>query len=439
MMNMDAIKKAVAEAAAACGAEGYEININTAVSAGAEALQQEISSVSYNRSGSMTVRCVKLGKSGYASSELVTPEEAASLVQRACANALVVDDEDAVPLFEGSASYHPVDETFPPLPSADEMKQHTLQIQSKAYAASDKVIDGTQSFTSCQSSERAFINSAGVDLHYADALVYHGLAAAVRDGEESADEYAMGEISKKSVDEIVSKAVTGALSQLGAQSIPSGKYNIIMDSGCMQMMLATFSSVFSARSAFLKTTLLAGREGEKIASDILTLTDDPFHPKKYGHCPFDAEGVAVYKKNVIEKGVLNTLLYNRMFGKLFGKESTGNAASAKEIAPRGLYIQPGELTKEQLLEKLGNGLYITELKGMHAGANVQSGDFSLEAAGFLVEGGKKVSPVKNFTLADNFYTLLKKVDALSDEEEFRLGSPFGSPEVLFTEIAVAGK
>lgn len=439
MMNNEAIQNAVAAAAAACGAEGYEINISADVSAGAEALQQEISSVTYNRSGSMTVRCVKGGKSGYASSELVTPEEAAALVERACANAQVVDDEDAVPLFEGSASYRTVTDEIPQLPSAEEMKAHTLELQSKAYAASDKIIDGTQSFTSCLSSERAFINSAGVSLHHTDALVYHGVAAAVKDGEESADEYAMCDMAKKTVDEVVAKAVGGALSQLGAQSVPSGKYNVVMDSGCMQMMLATFSSVFSARSAFLKTTLLAGREGEKIASDILTITDDPFHPEKYGHCPFDAEGVAVYEKNVIENGVLKTLLYNRMYGKLFGKESTGNAASAKEISPKGLYIQPGQLTREQLLEKLGDGLYITELKGMHAGANVQSGDFSLEAAGFLVSGGKKAGPVKNFTLADNFYSLLKKVDAISNEAEFRLGSPFGSPEVLFTDIAVSGK
>ncbi|WP_455663059.1 PmbA/TldA family metallopeptidase, partial [Pradoshia sp.] len=79
--------------------KGYEIDIDSSVSAGAEALKDEISAVSYSRTDSMTVRCVKNGKSGYASSELVTPEAAAELVRRACENALVVDDEDEVPLF----------------------------------------------------------------------------------------------------------------------------------------------------------------------------------------------------------------------------------------------------------------------------------------------------------------------------------------------------
>ncbi len=439
MMNLDAIKNAVAAAAAANKAEGYEISVETSVSAGAEALQHEIASVTYSRSSDIVVRCVVGGKSGYASSEIISADEAASLVERACANAQIVDDADAVPLFEGSAHYETINDEVPQLPSAEEMKAHSLEIQEKAYAASDKVIDGTQAFTSAQAAEKAFINSAGVDLHYEEALVYHGLAAAVRDGEEAENEYAMAAINKKTVDELVDKAVSGALIMLGAKSVPSGKYNVIMDSTCMQMMLAVFSSVFSARSAFLKTTLLAGKEGEKIASDIVTITDDPFHPKKFGHCPFDAEGVAVQTKNIVENGVLNTLLYNRMYAKLLGKESTGNASSAKDIAPKGLYIQPGNYSKDALLEHLGDGLYITELKGMHAGANVQSGDFSLEAAGFLVQGGKKVSPAKNFTIADNFYNVLKKVDAISDEVEFRLGSPFGSPEVLFTDISVSGK
>ncbi len=438
-MNNLEIKKAVAEAALACGAEGYELSVEAAVSAGAEALKDEISSVTYSRTGSMTVRCVKNGKSGYASSELVTPEAAAELVYRACENALVVDDPDEVPLFEGSKEYTIIEEAPVVIPSAEELIEHTLELQKKTYALSDKVVDGTQSFTSCASEEDIFINSAGVDLSYESAIVYHGVAAAVKDGDEAEEDYEVSLIGKKTADELTKEAVETALSKLGAESVDSGKYNIIMDKGTMRNILAVYSSVFSARSAFLKTTLLAGKEGEKVASDILTITDDPFHPAKFGHCPFDAEGVAVYSKNVIENGVLKTLLYNRMYAKIFGKETTGNASSAKNISPKGLYIAPGDLTSDELLAKLDNGIYITELKGLHAGANTQSGDFSLEAAGFLVENGKKTKPIKNFTIADNFFSIIKKVAALSNEVDFGTGSSFGAPEVMFTDIAVSGK
>lgn len=439
MLNIEDIKKAVAESAEKYGAEGYEISIDSATSAGAEALKDEISTVSYSKSGSIDVRCVKGGKSGYASSELVSAEEAAELVRRACENALIVDDEDEVPLFPGSEKYTEVEKENVVLPSAEEMKEHTMALQTKTYAASDKIVDGTQCFTGCSASESAFLNSAGLSLTYESAIVYHGVYAAVKDGEEASEDYETAILGKESDDETVKRAVDTALSKLGASPVESGKYNIILDASTMRNLLSVYSSVFSARSAYLKTTLLAGKEGEKIASDILTVCDDPFHPAKFGKCPFDGEGVAVYKKNVIENGVLKTLLYNRMYAKKLGKETTGNASGAKGISPKGLYIEPGKYTSEALLMKLGNGLYITTLKGLHAGANVQSGDFSLEAEGFLVENGEKVRPVKNITVADNFYSIIKKVAALSDKVDFGTTGRVGAPEVMFTDVAVSGK
>ena len=438
-MNMDLIRNAVAEAAKQFGAEEYELTITDKENTGVEALKKEISSVSYSRSGSMVVRCVVGGKSGYAASELVTPEAAAQIVETACDNATIVDDADQVGLFPGSDHYETSTDAAIELPDTDSLKDRALQLQELAYAASDKIIDGTQSFVSGMNIVQDVMNSAGLQLHYETGLVYQGLMAAVKSGEEAADDFCLTDISKKSVQETVDKAVSGALSKLGADTVPSGKYNIIMDSSTVESLLHTYASVFSARSAYMKTSLLAGKEGEMIASENVTLIDDPFYPEKFGHCPFDGEGVAVYTKNVIENGRLNTLLYNRMYAKLLGKETTGNAADATHIEPKGLYFAPGTLTNAELLKKLGDGLYLTSLQGLHAGANIQSGDFSLQADGFLVKDGVKVSPIKNFTVADNFYQLLKKVDAISSEVKFGMGSDFGSPEILFTDVAVSGK
>ena len=246
-------------------------------------------------------------------------------------------------------------------------------------------------------------------------------------------------MSKKTVEETAQKAVSGALSKLGADTVPSGKYNIIMDSDTICSLMERYASVFSARSAYMKTTLLAGMEGQMVGSEKLTLIDDPFYPEKFGHCPFDGEGVAVSTKKVIENGRLNTLLYNRMYAKLLGRETTGNASSATGIEPKGLYIAPGELSNEELLKKLGDGLYLTSLQGLHAGANVQSGDFSLQADGFLVKDGVKAAPVKNFTVAGNFFQILKQVTDMSSQVKFGVGSDYGAPDVLFSGLAISGK
>ena len=439
MANMEMIKNAVAAAAKQFGAEEYELTVTDRENTGVEALKKEITGVSYSRSGSMVVRCVVGGKSGYAISELVTPEAAAQIVETACDNAGIVDDADQVGLFPGSEHYEVSRDTAVDLPDTEALKERALKLQELAYAASDKIIDGTQSFVSGMNIRQDVMNSAGLELHYETGLVYQGISAAVKDGEEAADEFALTDITKKTVEETVDKAVTGALSKLGADTVPSGRYNIIMDSPTVCSLLQTYAGVFSARSAYLKTTLLAGKEGETVASENVTLIDDPFHPEKFGHCPFDGEGVAVYTKNVIENGVLKTLLYNRTYAKLLGRETTGNAADAKSIEPKGLYFAPGALSNEELLKRLGDGLYLTSLQGLHAGANVQSGDFSLQADGFLVQGGVKTAPIKNFTVADNFFRLLKKIDAVSGEVKFGVGSDYGSPEILFTDIAVSGK
>jgi PmbA protein len=128
-----------------------------------------------------------------------------------------------------------------------------------------------------------------------------------------------------------------------------------------------------------------------------------------------------------------------MYARLLGRETTGNAANATHIEPKGFYFAPGALSNAELMKKLGDGLYLTSLQGLHAGANVQSGDFSLQADGFLVEKGVKTAPVKNFTVAGNFFQLLKQVTAVSDEVKFGVGSDYGAPDVLLSGMAISGK
>ena len=90
----------------------------------------------------------------------------------------------------------------------------------------------------------------------------------------------------------------------------------------------------------------------------------------------------------------------------------------------------------------GDGIYITDLKGLHAGANAVTGDFSIESAGFRIENGKLAGAVKSFTVAGNFYELLQGIDALSDRVVLSgsgVSGGFGAPDVLVKNMSVAGK
>jgi PmbA protein len=112
------------------------------------------------------------------------------------------------------------------------------------------------------------------------------------------------------------------------------------------------------------------------------------------------------------------------------------------ISPYNFSICEGEYSEDALLERLGEGIYITELKGLHAGADASTGDFSIESEGFAVRGGKKAEPVRSFTVAGNFFELLMNIDSLSDKVKWAIPTDFcifGSPDVLIKDISVAGK
>ena len=163
--------------------------------------------------------------------------------------------------------------------------------------------------------------------------------------------------------------------------------------------------------------------------------------------PFDGEGVATRRRAVIENGVLKTLLYDLTTAKKAGVESTGNGqkggySSPVAIAPYSFSIEAGDASFDEMLAKVGNGIYITECKGFHAGSDAVTGDFSIESAGFRVRDGKRAEPIKSFTVAGNFFDLLKEIDTLGNE--VRWGMPwgftiFGSPDVLVKDMSIAGK
>ena len=130
-----------------------------------------------------------------------------------------------------------------------------------------------------------------------------------------------------------------------------------------------------------------------------------------------------------------------------GVKTTGNAYKASykskvSIAPFAFYIKPSDVSFDEVIDKTQNGVYITELNGMHAGANFVTGDFSLSASGFLIEDGKLTKPVKEITVAGNFFTMLKQIECVGSDFRFSMpsgSSQFGSPSVCVGTMAISGK
>ena len=445
-MDFNAFKATVIEKCAQMGIEDYELYYQSAQSTSISAFQHEINQFTGSIEGGVCFRCIYGGKMGYASTEALTPEQAQRVVEKAVDNASNLEAEEQVFLCEGGQEYEPLEARAYEMPATEEIVAAVLATQEKLYAADPRAIDGCQTQGVAESSEIAIYNSKGLDLQSKTNLAGLVVAAVVSDGKEMANDYQikLGKLADIDTDGLTHKAVKTALGKLGGDVAPTGQYRVVFDPEAMSDLLQTFASIFSSEVAQKGLSKLAGKDGEMIASNVVTLVDDPFHPQAPTHRNFDAEGSPAHKKNLIENGVFQTLLYNLKTAAVAGKKTTGNAskagyAGAVAISPFTMYLAPGDMTEEELLAKAGNGVYINALSGLHAGANAVTGDFSLQSAGFMIENGKKTTAVKSFTVAGNFYDLLKNITAVASNLELPGMARFGAPSVLVEGLSIAGK
>ena len=447
-MNFDVLKNTLVAALSEIGITEYEIYYMSDESTSVDTLNKEVNSFSSSSSGGLCLRVAVDGKMGYASTELMTETEMKELPLRAKANAYATEKPDTVGIFAGSPSYEELKMPKIELLSAAELKAYAIKTGEALFAKDPAVKEGTSSSAVSAGTTVRLFNSHGVDLSLecgANLLV--GEAVVCVDGENQVDYSFKSLEGDQTVTEVVDEAVSEALAKIGAGSVPSGKYNVVFSGDKMRSLLSVFSNAFSAKAVIDGMSRLKGLEGEKIASDIVTITDDPQREGNAVGTNFDAEGVATHRKSVVDAGVLKTFLHNRETALAMGRETTANASKAGYSSPIGVRpysfaIEPGDKTQDELFALAGDGIFITEINGLHAGANPVSGDFSLQSAGFMIRGGKKCEAVKSFTIAGNFFDLLKNIAALGNKLERGVTTGFTgfcSPDVFVPDMSIAGK
>ena len=440
------IKAVLFEEARAAGLSEFDVYFTQGSNVSAEAQNREVGALTSGTAGGVCFRCAVNGKLGAASSQCVEEREVRSLVRRAMENAAVTDDDEPPIFFAGAdpADYRQVDVTPPLMPTVGELREVAMALQEQLYAASPLMCDGTSTEAGAGVREISLANSHGVMLSHRAGMQYAVAEAVVREGEEPSFGFATAPVA--AAGDLAARATREALARLGATRVPTGTYDVIFSAKQMRALLGAFCGIFSGKAALLGLSLLAGKEGSAVAAPCLTLIDDPFYKENPMQRPFDAEGVPTSEKKLIQNGVLNTLLYDLTNARKAGCGSTGNAsrpspADPVTISPYCLRVAPGEYSPDALLQRLGDGLYITELKGLHAGADAVTGDVSIESAGFLVKDGKRAGPVRGFTVAGNFFKLLFAVDGVADNVEMGLPATcvMAAPDVLVRGISVAGE
>lgn len=449
-MNYQEFKQAVITYAASNNINDYELYYTKSDETSVEIFQTEVKGFSSSNSLGVCFRCIVNGQTGYASTENMNEEEAESIVLRAIENALVLESDAPSFIHKQGDTYLTYEKESGETPSAANLVDFALDLQKEIYAQDERVVDGTQAVAGFASFEKALYNSNGIDLADGAALNYAYALAIVSDGQEmySGMEIASSKTTDINKTDVAKEAVKEAVETIGYTSVDSGAYTVVFSNKVMISLLGVYSSIFSAEAAQKGLSLLKDKEGEIIASDILTLTDDPLYKDALVKATFDDEGAATYAKNIIENGKFTTFLHNLATAAKAGVKTTGNGYKGSYSSPVGInhysfYINPVKGSLEDLFAEAGNGIYITSVEGLHAGADPISGDFSLSSSGFRIEDGKKTTPVKGITISGNFLELMKDISSIGEDLKFSPGSfsahRCGSPSVLVKGINIAGK
>lgn len=235
------------------------------------------------------------------------------------------------------------------------------------------------------------------------------------------------------------KAASKAVRMLGAKHAETQKATIVLDPYVTTNFLGVLASAFSAEAVQKGKSFFAGKVNTQICSSLVQIIDDGALKGKVGSSPFDGEGVAMGRTELVKDGILKGYLHNTYTANKDGTNSTGNAIRSfkgtPEVGITNLYIDAGKVTLEQLLSEIDQGFYITEVMGMHT-ANPISGDFSVGASGLFIENGKLTSAFRGAAIAGNLINLFKHIDCIADDLTFFVGR--GAPTIRIAEMTISG-
>ena len=429
-MTYEAYRDALLRIALEKGCEAAEVYAQEGSEFSVEVMEQQIDSYTVSRSLGLSIRVCLEGKNGYAYTELMEQPEV--LVERVMDNARANESTYVHPM-QGACACPAVTLPENPLAALTDARRIDLamELERRALAADPRCVRVAGNQVAFAQGKTYIANTLGYTspVLQEDGKLQDGFA--FRWGGEVFD-----------LEGCAREAAADGGRKFGAATIPSGRYPVLLEKHAAADLLRGFFSLFSGESAQKGLSLLAGKEGQVIAAPCVSIADDPLlecNPR-----PFDDEGVPSVRTAVVEQGVLRTLLHNLKTAAKAGCASTSNsgrssAAAPVGVAPSNFFILPGGQSYEQLLEELGDGLVIRDVSGLHAGLDPISGDFSLLAAGWLQKDGK-LQPVEQITVAGNFFTLLKEVEAVGSDLWLGIpqGAVVGSPSLRVKGLMVSG-
>ena len=427
------------------GIEEVELSISTSSELSFSLFHGEIDNYSSSNTTSYLARGIYKGKLGAIISDVYDKTSPEIFVNEIINNAKFIENDDPVFIFKGSPKYNKIN-TF-----NKDLEGFSIDIKlKKLHELEQKILKGDKRIVEVEGvsyeesfSSNTIINSHGLKLTQKNNyFFYYGGAVAKENGQTKTggEIYFNNDFSKFDVDALANKIVKNAVNQLGGEAPKSDTYKAVLAPEVVKSLLGAYISSAIAEDVQKNSSLFIGKLNKKVASSKVTVSDLPLKRTIFARY-FDDEGVATYNKDIIKRGVLNTYLYNLSSAAKDNVESTGNGqVSGSKTSTDTIYVEmkAGKKSQEELFREVENGVYITEVQGLHAGLNPRSGNFSLQSTGFLIKDGKVDRALDIITVSGNLVDLFMNViEVGNDSKEFV--NAIKVPSVIVKKLVVSGK
>jgi PmbA protein len=390
------------------------------------------------------LRVIKDQKVGMAYSEATDADALTQLVDQALTNASFGEANEYETIAPNAASLSTDDALLAPddATSIEEKIEFALTLE-RELAAKDKIQNVPYNGVTDSTSTREVYSTSGLcATSKARSAVAYAYALAV-----DADKNAMagtGRIQRQfsllDPQAIIEATWEECMALLDGAPIPTKRYDVIFDPDQQTDLFGAFALALSGKAA--KDGLNPWREqvGNLVADERLNLTDCPTRNDGFGYELFDVEGEVCSDRPIIENGSLSSLLHNSATAKYFGLKSTGHGSrgpkSSLTVGAHQLMLAGGDANAQTLNQ--GEYLFITDLTGLHSGANAISGNFSFGASGYLCKDGERVQSVRGITIAGNFYDMLKNIQCIGDQQHWNWQRSSLMAPIRFAQLAVSG-
>jgi PmbA protein len=321
--------------------------------------------------------------------------------------------------------------------------EQARQTEEAAFSADPRITNSEGASFDAHAGQRVFANSRGFSGSYRVSSCSLSTTPVARQGEFMERDYWYSSARKysnlQSPAHIGRCAAERTVRRLGARKVSTQKVPVIFDPQTARTLLANIFDAVEGDAIYRSASFLAGKLGDRVASESVTIVDDGTLPGLFGTSPFDDEGVPSRRTVVIDRGVLKSYLLNAYTARKLGLKTTGNAARGitgnTGVGHGNLFLEAGDLEPYELIRGISKGLYVTELIG--SGVNIVTGDYSRGAAGQWIEHGDFAYPVSEITIASTLQRMLMDLEAVGSDLEFR-GS-VASPTLVIREMTVSGQ